>query len=106
MKCYRVRVIEDTEQDSIDIYTYAAANDSGEKADHLLDQLQTLCLSLDKLATRVISHQSSSGSAWQLTGRFTSKRIAFFIRSAARTCTSTACWTGDGTCSPCWSAVY
>ncbi len=52
MKRYRVRVIEDAEQDLIDIYTYVAASDSGEKAEHLLDRLQTLCLSLDKLATR------------------------------------------------------
>ncbi len=52
MKRYRVRVIEDAEQDLIDIYTYAAANDSGEKAEFLLDQLQILCLSLDKLTTR------------------------------------------------------
>lgn len=52
MKRYRVRVIEDAELDLIDIYTYVAANDSGEKAQYVLDQLQTLCLSLDKLATR------------------------------------------------------
>jgi len=36
----------------IDIYSYVAANDSGEKAEYVLDRLQTLCLSLDKLATR------------------------------------------------------
>ena len=53
MKRYRVRVIEDAEQDLIGIYTYVAANDSGEKAEYVLDRLQTLCLSLDKLATRV-----------------------------------------------------
>ncbi len=52
MKRYRVRVIEDAEQDLIGIYTYVAANDSGVKAEYVLDQLQTLCLSLDKLATR------------------------------------------------------
>lgn len=36
----------------IDIYTYAAVSDSGEKAEYLLDQLQILCLSPDKLAAR------------------------------------------------------
>ncbi len=36
----------------IDIYSYVAANDSGEKAKYVLDRLQALCLSLDKLATR------------------------------------------------------
>lgn len=36
----------------IDIYSYVAVNDSGEKAEYLFDQLQILCLSLDKLAAR------------------------------------------------------
>jgi len=52
VKRYRVRVIEDAEQDLIDIYTYVAASDSGEKAEYVLDKLQTVCLSLDKLAAR------------------------------------------------------
>lgn len=52
MKRYRVRVIEDAEHDLIDLYTYVAANDSVEKAEYVLEQLQSLCLSLDKLATR------------------------------------------------------
>lgn len=52
MRRYRVRIIEDAEQDLIDIYTYVAANDSVEKADYLLEQLESLCLSLDKLPDR------------------------------------------------------
>jgi len=35
VKRYRVRVIEDAEQDLIDIYTYVAASDSGEKAEYV-----------------------------------------------------------------------
>jgi len=49
---YRVRIIEDAEQDLIEIYTYVATNDSVEKADYLLDRLETLCLSLDEPAAR------------------------------------------------------
>lgn len=48
----KIRVIEDAEQDLIDIYSYVAVNDSGEKAEYLFNQLQILCLSLDKLAAR------------------------------------------------------
>lgn len=52
MRRYRVRIIEDAEQDLTEIYAYVAANDSVEKADYLLDQLETLCLSLGELAAR------------------------------------------------------
>lgn len=52
MRRYRVRIIEEAEQDLIDIYTYAAVNDSVEKADHVLDQLESLCPSLAELPER------------------------------------------------------
>ena len=52
MRRFRVRIIEDAEQDLIEIYTYVATNDSVEKADHLLDRLENLCLSLGELGAR------------------------------------------------------
>ena len=52
MRRYRVRIIEDAEQDLIDIYTYVALNDSAQKADYVLDQLDGLCLSLVELPDR------------------------------------------------------
>ena len=52
MKAYRVRIIEDAEQDLIDIYTYVAASESVERANDLLRQLEALCRGLVRLATR------------------------------------------------------
>lgn len=52
MRRYRVRVIEDAEQDLIDIYTYVATSDSAKKADYVLEQLETLCQSLADLPSR------------------------------------------------------
>lgn len=52
MSRYRVRIVEDAEQDLIELYTYVATHDSVDKADHLLDALQELCLGLDAHPTR------------------------------------------------------
>ena len=52
MKRYRVRIVEDAEQDLIDIYKYVALHDSAEKADYVLDQLESLCLRLAELPQR------------------------------------------------------
>jgi len=52
MKRYRVRLTEDAEQDLIDIYRYVATQDSIEKADYVLDQLQSLCSDLDEMPQR------------------------------------------------------
>lgn len=52
MKRYRVRIIEDAEQDLVDIYTYITANDSVQKADYVLEQLESLCLGLAELPDR------------------------------------------------------
>ncbi len=52
MKRYRVLLAEDAEQDLIDIYRYIAVSDSAEKAAYVLDQLESLCLSLAELPLR------------------------------------------------------
>lgn len=52
MKRYRVRIIEDAEHDLIDIYHYIAAHDSVEKADYVLEHLESLCLDLTELPER------------------------------------------------------
>ena len=52
MSRYRVRIIENAEQDLIDIYAYVSASDSAQKADYVLDQLENLCLSLAELPDR------------------------------------------------------
>jgi toxin ParE1/3/4 len=52
VKRYRVRIIEDAEQDLIDIYIYVAVNDSAQRANYVLDQLESLCLSLAELPDR------------------------------------------------------
>lgn len=52
MKRYRVRIIEDAEQDLIDIHTHIARHDSPANADHILDELETLCLRLAELPLR------------------------------------------------------
>lgn len=52
MRRYRVRIIEDAEQDLIDIYTYVASSDSAQKADYVLEHLESLCQSLADLPSR------------------------------------------------------
>ena len=52
MKRYRVRVIEDAEQDLIDIHHYVALNDSPESAGYVLEQLESHCLQLVELPHR------------------------------------------------------
>jgi len=52
VKRYRVRIIEDAERDLIDIHTYIARHDSAANADYIVDQLETLCLSLADLPLR------------------------------------------------------
>jgi toxin ParE1/3/4 len=49
---YAVRIIEDAEQDLIDIYTHVASSDSAQKADYVLEQLESLCLSLADMPSR------------------------------------------------------
>ena len=52
MKRYRVRIIDDAEQDLIDLYDYIAAHDSVESAGYVLGELETLCSSLSELPER------------------------------------------------------
>ena len=52
MTQYRVRLTNEAEQDLIDIYRYVATLDSVEAADHLLDELETLCSRLSSLPQR------------------------------------------------------
>lgn len=52
MKRYRVRILEDAEQDLVDIHRYIALHDSVENATYVLDQLETLCQSLVELSRR------------------------------------------------------
>ncbi len=52
MKNYRVRIVEDAEQDLVDIYRYIVLNDCIENADHVLNQLESLCSRLTNLPER------------------------------------------------------
>jgi toxin ParE1/3/4 len=52
VKRYRVRVSIDAEDDLFDIYRFIAVHDSVERADHVLDELETLCLSLAESPSR------------------------------------------------------
>jgi toxin ParE1/3/4 len=49
---YRVRIVEDAEHDLIDIVRYIAVHDSPKNADHVLDQLESLCLGLSEFPQR------------------------------------------------------
>lgn len=51
-KSYRIRIIEEAEQDLIDIYDHVAIHDSVDKATYVLDQLESACLSLTELPFR------------------------------------------------------
>ena len=52
MSQYRVRVVEDAEQDLIDIHRYVALHDSPADAAHVIDRLENLCLRLADLPLR------------------------------------------------------
>ncbi len=52
MTHHRVRLAEDAAQDLIDIYRYIALKDCRENADHVLDQLESLCSRLTDLPDR------------------------------------------------------
>ena len=52
MKRYRIRIVEDAEQDLIELHHYIATYDALEKADYVLDQLEPLCLELSELPAR------------------------------------------------------
>jgi toxin ParE1/3/4 len=52
VKRYRVRVSSDAEDDLFDIYRFIAIQDSIERADHVLDELETLCSSLAESPSR------------------------------------------------------
>ena len=52
MKRYRVFIIQEAEDDLHDIHAYISADDSAEKADHVLAQLETLCGSLTTVPFR------------------------------------------------------
>lgn len=52
MKRYRVRLSSDAEDDLFDIYRFIAIQDSVERADHVLDELETLCSSLAESPAR------------------------------------------------------
>ena len=52
MKRYRVRLAEEAELDLVDNYRYIADHDAVEKANYVLDQLESLCLQLAELPAR------------------------------------------------------
>lgn len=52
MKQYRVRITEDAERDLVDVFRYVVTQDSADKAAHVLDQLESLCLHLAELPLR------------------------------------------------------
>jgi len=52
VKQYRVRLADVAVQDLIDIYRYVATYDSVEAADHLLDELESLCSKLSSSPKR------------------------------------------------------
>jgi toxin ParE1/3/4 len=52
MKRYRIRLVDDAEQDLFDIYRYIATHDSVDKAIYVLDQLESRCLGLIELPGR------------------------------------------------------
>jgi toxin ParE1/3/4 len=49
---YAVYLVEDAEKDLLDIYRYVSLNDSPEKAEKLLDQLEQTILNLETLPER------------------------------------------------------
>ena len=49
---YKVYIISDAEKDLTELYHHVAKYDSPEKADHLLDQIESTCQTLSELAHR------------------------------------------------------
>jgi len=49
---FRVRIVEDAEQDLVDLHAYVATHDSPERAAHVIDRLEALCLGLADLPPR------------------------------------------------------
>lgn len=49
---YSVHLVEDAERDLFEIYRYVAVNDSREKADRLLDNLERTILKLETMPER------------------------------------------------------
>ena len=49
---YKVYIISDAEKDLTELYHHVAKYDSQEKADHLLDQIESTCQTLSELAHR------------------------------------------------------
>ncbi len=52
MKRYRVRVVEDAEQDLMDVHYYVATHDSPESATRVIDRLESLCVRLAEFPFR------------------------------------------------------
>lgn len=52
MRKHRVRLLAEAEQDLFEIYRYIAANDSPERATHVLDELEGLCSRLAHMPPR------------------------------------------------------
>jgi len=52
MKKYQVLIIDETEKDILDIYSYVSRNDSAKAADNLITKLEQHCLSLEKMPER------------------------------------------------------
>ena len=49
---YKILIIFDAEEDILEIYNYVSVNDSIERAEYLLGQIEDTCLSLKKLPNR------------------------------------------------------
>jgi len=49
---FTVHIIEDAEADMLDLYRYVARNDSAEKADNLLDNIEQAVMSLEAMPKR------------------------------------------------------
>ena len=52
MKTHRIRITRDAEDDLFDIYNYIARHDSVEQANYVLDKLESLVYSLEKIPNR------------------------------------------------------
>lgn len=52
MRKYRVHILAEAEADLFDIYSYIATHDSPERAGHVLDRLEALCVQLANLPRR------------------------------------------------------
>ena len=49
---FKVEIVDEAEQDILDIYHYIAHHDSAEKAEYVLTEIETRCLSLSELPAR------------------------------------------------------